>query len=205
MGELSYRPGQRGATGADHFVLAYAMDDREVYLHDPDRYPHVSLPIEDLERAWRAELIGYRREPYRLWAAPRRVRVMSEDELYENAVEAFRQVYREAEDAASARGRLVGSNAIRHLAGRVRSANLSPGEIGHMTGFLFQLAARRALDYCAFFARRDDALAALERRQAEVFGRCHTLAVRADWAGLADGLERLTGSEEELRARLLAD
>jgi hypothetical protein len=203
MGELTYRPGERGATGADHFILAYAMDDREVYLHDPDRYPHVSLPLEHLERAWRAELIGYRREPYSLWAAPRREHSPSEDELYEHAVEGFRKVYREAEDAAPARGRLVGSNAIRHLAGHVRSADLSPGDIGHMTAFLFQLAARRALDYAAFFAGRDDVLGALKRRQAEVFGRCHTLAVRADWGALADALQRLTGLEDEFRARLL--
>jgi hypothetical protein len=180
------------------------MDDREVQLHDPDRYPHVSLPLANLERAWRAERIGYRRGPYRLWAAPRRVHSPSEEEFYGDAIESFRRLYREAEDAAPARGRLVGSNAIRHLAGRVRSAEPSPGEIGHMTGFLFQLAARRALDYAAFFAGHDDTLAGLKLSQAKAFGQCHTLTVRADWGSLADTLERLTVTEDEFRARLLA-
>jgi hypothetical protein len=65
------------------------------------------------------------------------------------------------------------------------------------------LAARRALDYAAFFANRDDALAALKRAQAESFGRCHTLAVRQDWGALADTLERLAGVEHQFRAHLL--
>jgi hypothetical protein len=37
----------------------------------------------------------------------------------------------------------------------------------------------------------------------KLFGRCHTLAVRADWGALADALQRLTGLEDEFRARLL--
>src|SRR5688572_1058337 len=72
IGCLTYKPGARGPSGSDHFILLYAMDEAEVRLHDPAGFPHVSLPFDDLEQAWRAEKIGYRRGAFRRWYAPRR-------------------------------------------------------------------------------------------------------------------------------------
>src|SRR4051812_1112722 len=84
MGLLSYRTGRRQASGVDHFVLAYAVDDAEVYVHDPAGYPSVSIALTDLEPAWAAELVGYRRGAYRWWHSPRRVARPTEDDLRES-------------------------------------------------------------------------------------------------------------------------
>jgi hypothetical protein len=46
-------------------------------------------------------------------------------------------------------------------------------------------------------------LAALKCRQAELFGKSHTLAVRENWSSLADTLRELANLEEEFRTALL--
>ena len=61
MGELSYFPNARGANGADHFVLALRIEDGAVVVHDPAGYPAMPIGVEALDRAWRADLIAYRR------------------------------------------------------------------------------------------------------------------------------------------------
>lgn len=43
MGYLSYNPNHEFLAEADHFVLAYGMDDDVVHLYDPEGFPHVSL------------------------------------------------------------------------------------------------------------------------------------------------------------------
>ena len=68
IGLLLYQPGKGRANGIDHFVLAYAMDDAEVHLHDPAGYPRVSLTLPDLVAAWRAEKVGYGRALLRGWS-----------------------------------------------------------------------------------------------------------------------------------------
>jgi hypothetical protein len=72
-----------------------------------------------------------------------------------------------------------------------------------MTHFLFQLAVRRALDFAAFFAPRRPDLATLKRDQAEQFGRCHVLAVRAAWPALADALDRVAETEAAIASALV--
>ena len=73
-----------------------------------------------------------------------------------------------------------------------------------MVFFAFQLGAVRALDFAALFDFRNAELAALKRRQAKLFGRCHTLAVRKEWSSLADTLQDLANLEEEFRVSLFA-
>ena len=52
------------------FVVSEITDDGYLRLHDPAGFPHVSLPLAELEVAWRAERIGYRRGAFRCWLAP---------------------------------------------------------------------------------------------------------------------------------------
>src|SRR4051812_38669937 len=201
MGLMLYRGGKGQASGVDHFVLAYAMDDAEVYLHDPAGFPGVSLPLADLAAAWAAELVGYRRGAFRWWHSPRRAARRTDDDLLRSALAAFAEVFRQA-DRAAAGGKIVGSAAIRRLAERVRTGDLPAHLLGHLRGFTFQVAARRALDFAAFFGERAPDLAALKTEQARLFGRAHTLLVRQDWPGTADALTDLSVAEDQIRARL---
>jgi hypothetical protein len=198
MGCLSYKPRAHGPNGSDHFVLAYAADDAEVHLHDPAGFPHVSLPFDHLEQAWRAEKIGYRRGGFRHWFAPKRHECSSDDDLFERALAWFGTIYETADARASERGWLAGAEAIRPLAVEVRAGRVTPDRVGHITAFHSQRGAKLALDYAAFFDARRADLAALKRRQAESFGRAHTLAVREEWVSLADTLENIASLEDDL-------
>lgn len=204
MGYLSYNPNHKYLAGADHFVLAYEMDDQEIYLHDPEGFPHVSLLLENLEQAWKAERIGYRRGYYRYWASPKRIHYPTEEEIYNQALQFFKSTYLESDEYAARNNWVIGANAFLKCANHVRHGTVLPQVKGHLVHFAFKLGARRALDFAAFFDFHDSNLAALKRRQAELFGKCHTLTVREDWSPLADVLQQLANEEEEFRANLLA-
>ena len=60
-----------------------------------------------------------------------------------------------------------------------------------LSGFVFQLGARRALDYAAFFRGRETHLAGAKECQAVLFGQCHTLVVRGDYRALVNVLRAL--------------
>jgi hypothetical protein len=202
MGYLAYLPFDE--PGADHYVLAYAMDEDQVYLHDPLGFPLVSLSLEQLVLAWKAERIDYRRGSYQYWTSPTRVHHPSAEEIYERALECFRAGYGRADDLAARTHWSVGHEAILACANHVRSGEVLPGEASRLQGFTFHLGARRALDFAALFDFRDGGLAALKRRQATLFGRCHTLAVRKDWLAVAGVLEELADVEGEFRDVLFA-
>lgn len=201
MSYLSYLPFD--VPVADHFVMAYEISGNELHLHDPAGYPNVSLSLDQLKLAWMAERIGYRRGFYRFWTAPRRTHRPTDEEIYRQALEFFKSCYQKTEETAKRESCLVGRDAILSFANHVRNGGLSEDEIGHMIFFLFKLGARRALDFAAFFAPHNVELAGQKRKQAELFGRCHTLSVQHNWSDLADTLEQLTGVEEEFRIFLL--
>jgi len=202
MGYLAYLPFDE--PGADHYVLVYAMDEDQVHLHDPLGFPLVSLPLEQLALAWKAERIDYRRGSYQYWTSPTRAHHPSAEEIYEQALQSFRAGYGRADDLAARTRWSVGREAILACADHVRGGDVSLGEASRMQGFTFRLGARRALDFAAFFDSCDGDLAALKRRQATLFGRCHTLAVRKDWPALADALQELADVEREFRDALFA-
>ena len=205
MGYLVYLPFHAQAAGADHFVLAQAIDGDTVQLHDPAGFPFVSLALGQLSLAWRAERIAYRRGAFRMWTAPRRERQPDEDELWSQACGWFAECYRES-DAIVAEGRfgswLGGSEAIRGLARQIEAGGAKDLR-GWLTGFSLPLGARRAGDFAEYFARHDRHLANAKHRQAALFGRGHVQAVNNDWPALAATLGDLATVEDEIRAAVL--
>ena len=204
MGYLSYNPNHEHLAGVDHFVLAYRMDEQEIHLHDPEGFPHVSLPLDQLKLAWKAERIPYHRGFYRYWTSPKRIHHPTEEEIYNGALQFFKSCYQGTDDFAARENWTIGREAILACAEHVRSGTLSPAEVGHMVHFAFKLGARRALDFAFFFEPHDDELATLKGRQAELFGRCHTLAVAKNWPSLANSLQQLADVEEQFRVTLFA-
>lgn len=200
MSHLSYLPFD--APLADHFVFAFGINEEEIHLHDPAGYPHVSLPLDCLKSAWKAERIGYRRGHYRYWTAPRRIHHPPEEDVYDQALEFFRFCYQKTERVAQDENRIIGRDAISSFASQIRSSEVSNDEFSHMVFFLFQLGARRALDFAGFFDGFNAELASLKRKQARQLGQCHTLAVRKDYDDLADMLEQLGTVEEDFRIAL---
>jgi hypothetical protein len=159
--------------------------------------------LDQLELAWRAERIGYRRGSYRYWTAPQRARCPTRQEICDRALKGFRAGYQEMEALAARHGWIVGEDAILACADHVRGG-APTATTSFLTGFAFRLGARRALDYAAFFGPHDSELAALKRNQAELFGQCHVRAMRADWPALAETLEAMASVETAFRTALLA-
>ncbi len=180
------------------------MDESEIHLHDPAGFPHVSLPLEQLELAWKAERIGYRRGYYRYWTSPKRAQHPTEGEIYDQALQYFRSGYRHMQELAPRMSWAIGREAILACAVHIRGGEVTPPQTEHLTGFALRLGAKRALDFAAFFSFRDTQLAVLKVKQAELLGKCHTLAVRKNWTALADTLQELADVEEEFRTLLLA-
>jgi hypothetical protein len=206
MGHLTYIPYHEHLEGADHYVLAYAMDAAAVHLHDPAGFPHVVLPLDRLAVAWRAERVPYRRGAYRSWTAPRRVAHPSRTEVYARTLATFQECYRRS-DTLMAEGvpwvETWGGDAVRRFADRLATGEVPERTRSHLVDFALPLGARRALDYAAFFDGGDPALAALKRRQAVLFGRSHCLAVERRWAEAGAALADLGGVEDSFAAALL--
>lgn len=173
MHYLAYNPARPRTPGVDHYVLVLEAVDERFRLHDPAGFAHALLDSAALEKAWRADDIGYRRGPYRSWRNPRRVSSKAPDSLLDRAVAGFRTLYREA----AQNGGCIGEAALLKLIEIVRDGALTGEQRGHLTHFALPLGAKRALDYAAFFDRRAPNLAKLKRRQAALFGACHAACV----------------------------
>jgi len=202
MGYLPHNPLHKRMMGADHFVLAYNMDENGVSIHDPEGFPSVHLPFKQLEQTWKAENIPYRRGYYRYWTRPVRKSHPSKDQLYRSTLESFKQVYAEGEKISKQSGIRVDDNAILEYSKHVRNDKVGPGERGFMVFFSLKLGARRAADFARFFAGRDDRLAELKWKQSELFGSAQASAVDRKWSKAADSLERLAEAEREFRTAL---
>lgn len=202
MGHLAYMPNAAGLGGADHYALAYAMDDEQVFVHDPGGYPYVPIARDALERAWRATRVTYRRGAYRFWCRPERERAVDNAELFTQAVASFEAIYAGAAEWAERERFPIGADAIRAFAKHARGGAITEAERGFMVFFSLALGAKRAHDFARFFAPHQAALAVLKTQQAELFGRAHAAAVAQNWMGLAEALDELADVEESFRATL---
>lgn len=203
MGCLVYNPRHPSLCGADHFILAYYMDDNEIRLHDPAGFPCVSLLLEDLKVAWKAERVDYGREYYRYWTNPKRVNNPTEEDIYKSALKLFQFLYNHSQQESEKEGWIVGKEAIISFANRMKDGRTSQEEIEQLTYFALVLGAKRALDYAKFFEPWASELANLKKKQAELFGKTHSLAVKEDWNAAADTLQQLAEVEENFRLALL--
>jgi hypothetical protein len=202
MGYLAYMPRHQDLAGVDHYVLAYAIDDEMISVHDPGGYPHALLSLEQFAQAWHAARIPYRRGAYRYWRTPRRCSNPSDDQLYDDALKHFRSIYKHAEEEARHEQRPAGRAAIRAFADRLRGGDLPSGDRDFLIYFALPLGAKRALDFALFFQRHDSALAELKGQQAELLGEAHTMTVLKNWMRVADALYDLADVEAEFEHAL---
>lgn len=202
--KLVYNPAHIDAADSDHYVLAYAMDDSYVYVHDPWGFPCARISHIDLEKAWRAEAISYKRGYFRHWSNPKRIEKPSNNELYARGVATCREVYTTDQATIKKAGNLVGSEAIKTMASEIRKQPLSTWQITFFVQFSLPLSAKRSLDYAAFFKAKNNKLSTIKYDQAMLFGIAGTQTVANDWSELADTLDQLTVYEDKFREQLLS-
>ncbi|HEY1835196.1 MAG TPA: hypothetical protein VGG13_00010 [Candidatus Saccharimonadales bacterium] len=90
--KLVYNPAH-GSGDSDHYVLAYDMDDEYVYVHDPWGFPCARITHSQLELAWRAEAVSYKRGYFRYWSNPKRIENPTNNVIYQRAIETYKNVY----------------------------------------------------------------------------------------------------------------
>ena len=196
VGELSYHPGARGANGVDHFVLALAVENGAILVHDPAGYPAVPIDVDALSRAWRADLIGYRKGVYRRWHSPVRVQSPTPRQISDAAIRFFQRDYGESR-AMNGPGVTVGPEATKQLATAIRNEELQEGGLKQLKRFTLALGVRRALDYSWYFHDFYPELAEPKSRYAWHLGRVHSAAVQRQWGPLADHLMRFADLEHK--------
>ncbi len=204
LGELSYHPNARGANGIDHFVVALQKEDGAIVVHDPAGYPAMPIEVEALGRAWRADLIEYRRGAYRRWHSPARVEDPSPGQIAEAAVQSFGQVYRDSRTIDDPTA-VVGPQAVEALVATIRGGELLNSGLEHLRRFAVPLGVRRALDYSWYLREFNPELADLKEKQAWHLARAHTAAVRCEWGPLADHLSHLAHLEHKVESTLVEE
>ncbi|MBN6039942.1 hypothetical protein [Amycolatopsis sp. 195334CR] len=192
MGHLTYLPFHHEVPGADHYVVAYDLDDEGVHLHDPAGFPCARLGFADLEAAWRGDRIEYEHSVYQRWREIGRSRQVD----YAQARAFFSEIYRDNPG---------GGDTIRLLAADLRKP-VAPALGGFLTAFALPLGARRALDFAALFDQGgDDELVVAKNEQAHLFARARAAGLRGEWAEAAEVVEELATCEDTIEGLLLID
>lgn len=190
MGYLKYFPFHQHAHGADHYIVAYAIDGERLRLHDPLGFPAATLGFEDLAESWRAEALPCPGGPFHRWRALRRVADPTPQEIFSRAVEYFETVRQEVPS---------GSEVIRQYAKELRAEQLGPRSLAFLTIFSFPVQSRRGLDYARFFKAGGDLVAARHKlRQSELFGECLQLGNAGEWSRVADHFMELADIEDQV-------
>ena len=204
MGELSYHPNAHGANGVDHFVLALHPEDDEIVVHDPAGYPAMPIDVEALGRAWRADLIEYRRGTYRRWHSPARVQDPSPGQIVEAAIQSFGRAYMDSRNIDDPKA-VGGPDAVEALVATIRGRELRDSGLDHLRRFALPLGVRRALDYSWYLRELHPELADLKKMQAWHLARAHAAASRCSWEPLTDHLMHLADLEYKVETALVEE
>jgi hypothetical protein len=204
MSHLSYNPMRPRFAGVDHFVLVLGHEEQNYRLHDPAGFAHALIAPKDLHLAWKAEAIAYRNGHYRRWSHAWRKRNVSEDALYDTALEFFHDQYTAASVLAAEQNETINAELIRRWATTASHGEWSEAQLGHLTHFALPLGAKRAMDYAAFFAPRHAELADLKRQQAVEFGAAHSEMMGKSWRASGDRLLRIADLEQQIAQAIAA-
>lgn len=203
MTYLVYNPKRPKYEGVDHFVLAYKLENDRVYVYDPAGYAKVSISIEDLTKAWKAEGISYKRGHFRYWYLPKRISKPTENEIYSNAMSFFKSLYTESDKLALKENKLNDDKAILEVSRLAKEKHLTESQVGFLTSFALPLGTKRAFDYSNFFKDFNDKLSKLKSEQSDLFGKAQTLATQKNWKKLSSILSEISEFEKRIKEEVL--
>lgn len=204
MGHLRHQPGMRGPIQADHYIVALAIEDGQVLMHDPQGFPYATLPLADFMTAWAAETIDYG-APYTLRTRFERIAAVSETEAIRAALPAAMRWLSMAPRRPVPAGTLGNADAALALADRLR-AGCDEALRMHLIHFAVRVGARRASDTAACLARAGCAQSSrIAAAQARLIGALQYPLVTQRDEIAADGLRRLAPTYEQLLEALRAE
>ncbi|PRB14128.1 hypothetical protein [Microbacterium sp. MYb62] len=198
MGFLRHLPGTTQPVGADHYLIALAVDDEGVIAHDPEGHPFSHIALPDFLEAWEARGMDYG-HPFSMRAEFVRRARPSEAESIARSIRASRRwlhVDPPVEDG------LANADAAFALAALLeRGPDEEVRE--HLVQFAIRVGARRLSDAAGCMLRigLDDA-ADVMLAQARLVGRLQHAVVTGRFDDGAEALRRLAPTYGELRLRL---
>lgn len=174
MGHLTYNPNHTILYGVDHFVTVYDIDDRYLYLHDPDGFACMKVAFNDILEAWKAEAIDYKRGAYSMWGNFKKVKSPSQTEIYQETARIMKNRY------------LNGQNGVlKCYAKAVAENGLNTEQKQLHQYFSFKLAAVRNLYLSKFLKDHDPEGARLKEELATLFGQAHLSCLKEDYQELS--------------------
>lgn len=174
MGHLTYNPNHTILYGVDHFVTVYDIDDRYLYLHDPDGFACMKVAFNDILEAWKAEAIDYKRGAYSMWGNFKRLKTPSQTEIYQETAKIIKSRY------------LNGQNGVlKCYAKAVAENGLNTEQKQLHQYFSFKLAAVRSLYLSKFLKDHDPEGARLKEELASLFGQAHLSCLKEDYQELS--------------------
>ncbi|MGH3158039.1 MAG: hypothetical protein ACRDNF_15885 [Streptosporangiaceae bacterium] len=198
LGLMLHRPGSGRPIESDHYVVVTGVEHDVVRFHDPDGYPHATLPVSDFVIAWNAETIAYNIEPYNMRAGFRAVRRVALPAAVRRSLPAAVRWLTGGEAAMS------GSAACEYLAGVV-ATGLDDDQREHLTRFGVRVGARRLSDAATWLSRIGATEAAqVADGQARLVGAIQHSLVRDYSAAMVDALCRLAPTYGRMRQALVA-
>jgi hypothetical protein len=195
LGYLDHTPRNRGAVGADHFVVAQDLEAGQVRFHDPAGFPHATLPAASFMRAWRAERVAYAASGYALRSNLRRKNVVSRGEMIARTL----PLARAGLTADPGGPQRFGSVRALEMCAELLRVDVPPPLASHLVGFALPLAARRRSDAAAFMDEAGNARAAsLLADEARAFGAAQYPAAQGLWVPVADLIRQVAQLERAL-------
>ena len=180
MGHLTYNPNHTILYGVDHFVTVYDIDDRYLYLHDPDGFACMKVAFNDILEAWKAEAIDYKRGAYSMWGNFKRLKTPSQTENYQETAKIIKSRY------------LNGQNGVlKCYAKAVAENGLNTEQKQLHQYFSFKLAAVRSLYLSKFLKDHDPEGARLKEELASLFGQAHLSCLKEDYQELSNLLYQI--------------
>ena len=174
MGHLTYNPNHTILYGVDHFVTVYDIDDRYLYLHDPDGFACMKVAFNDILEAWKAGAIDYKRGAYSMWGNFKKVKSPSQTEIYQETAKIIKSRY------------LNGQNAVLECYAKAVAENgLNTEQKQLHQYFSFKLAAVRNIYLSKFLKAHDPEGARLKEELASLFGQAHLSCLKEDYQELS--------------------
>lgn len=176
-------------------MVVCGLEGDTVQLHDPQRYPFVTLPVGDLVRAWNASQLGYTEARYTLRVDFKPGTPTSAEQRVARTLEQAHALLTDPPEGPVAHG---GQRAFR-LAAEVLQGSPSASFKHMFAAFILPLGARRSYD-AAHFLRAAGRLRAahLMHHKAWLYGQTQHAAATKQWDEVAQGLEALGELEAHL-------
>lgn len=188
MGHLTYNPNHTILYGVDHFVTVYDIDDRYLYLHDPDGFACMKVAFNDILEAWKAESIDYKRGSYSMWGNFKKVKSPSQTEIYQETARIMKNRY------------LNGQNGVLECFAKAVAENGLNTEQKQLHQYLsFKLAAVRNLYLSKFLKDHDPKGARFKEELATLFGQAHLSCLKEDYQELAHLLYQIAEVDGRFR------